>query len=89
MSIYPEALQRLKIACDQYRSHNLGIDELKAVVWQAAQTIVAIEERDLRKFLQWAEGQLDMIQFTTDKEVIFRESMKIVSEIQEKVKQWE
>jgi hypothetical protein len=48
-----------------------------------------VEELELHKFLQWAEGQLDMVQFTVDQENIFRESLKIVSQIEEQIQQWE
>jgi hypothetical protein len=89
MTIYRETLQDLKTACSKYRRHLLGIEELKAAVWEAAQTIVAVEELELHKFLQWAEGQLDMVQFTVDQENIFRESLKIVSQIEEQIQQWE
>jgi hypothetical protein len=65
----------------------LDLDGLKALVWEAASTIVAPQERQLRDFLQWAEGQLDMLQHTTDDAELFARSLEIVGRLEAKL--WE
>ncbi len=79
MTIYREELKRLLTDCEKYKNHLIGTEYLKNSVWQTAQTIISTDEQDLRVFLQQAEGQLDIIQFTC--EDIFSESLKIVSDI--------
>jgi ATP/maltotriose-dependent transcriptional regulator MalT len=88
MSIYPEALQELSDACTRYREHSSSLDEVQAAVWKAVETIVAFEERELRAFLQVADGQLDQVRFTTDEQRVFEESLRIVSQIEAEIGKW-
>lgn len=66
MAIYPTAASALLRQRREYREQRLGLDELKAAIWDAVQTIVAVEERLVRDFLQSAEGRLDMIEQITE-----------------------
>jgi hypothetical protein len=86
-TLYPEILLNLKRACERYRGRSLSLDDLKALVWEAASTIVTPQERELRDFLQWAEGQLDMIQFTTDDAGVFARSLEIVGRLEAKLQE--
>ena len=85
-TIYEEQLRSLSEALAQYRDRRLTIDEIKARVWTTAQEVTSYEDRELRKFLQSAEGKLDMIQFTTDTENIFPASLEIVDAIEERIR---
>lgn len=84
MIIYDEILKKLSDDCEKYRNHLSDIDELKTAVWKAAQAITNFEEKELRNFLQSVEGQLDMIQFTSEN--VFEDSLEIVSEIIDRIR---
>lgn len=83
MTIYQEELKNLLTACERYRRNHIGAEELKNSVWQTARAITNTEEQKLRNFLQQAEGELDMAQFTC--EDVFVESLSIVSGIPERI----
>ncbi len=85
MAMYDDILTKLYNDCEKYRNHISDMDELKTAVWQAAQSLANFEEKELRYFLQQAEGRLDMIQFTSEN--IFEDSLEIVSEITEKIRE--
>jgi hypothetical protein len=85
-TIYGEQLQDLLTSIAQYSMGRLHLAELKNRIWTTAQTISSYEERDLRKFLQWAEGQLDMVQFTRDADNVFSASLDIVRVIEDRVR---
>jgi len=87
-TLYPSVLDELQRACEQYRNHSLTMDGLKAAVWKAASEVVAHEERELRDHLQQAEGQLDVIQFTTNESEIFDHSLGVVDRIEATVRRW-
>jgi hypothetical protein len=89
MALYPQALARLRAACLDYRSHRIGIEQLQAAIWSAAQEIVAVEEKELRRFLQNAEGRLDLLRFTVDQSSLFDRTLELVSEIENYVREWE
>jgi len=84
MTLYQNVLKNLSDACEQYRNHCMEITDLKNAVWQAARIITSVQERDLRDVLQQAEGELDMIQFTSEN--VFGDSLRIVSDITEKIR---
>lgn len=80
---YPQILNEVERACGEYRRKAQTLDELKATLWRAASEVVAHEERSLRDFLQWAEGQLDMIQYTTDDAKLHGQTLEIVERVEE------
>ena len=84
-TIYPVVLDEVERACREYRRRSLALDELKAGLWKAASEVVAHDERNLRVFLQWAEGQLDMIQFTTDEAYLYGRTLEIVERVEEMI----
>lgn len=85
---YPSVLDELHRACEQYRNHSLTLDDLKTAAWKAASLIVAHEERELRDHLQRSEGELDMIQFTTNESEIFDRSLEIVDRVEAIIRHW-
>jgi hypothetical protein len=85
---YPSVLDELARACEQYRRRALSLDEFKAAVWKAASEIVAQEERELREHLQRADGELDMIQFTTNEPEIFNRSLEVVDHLEAVTRRW-
>jgi hypothetical protein len=86
--IYPAVAAALLEKSDQYRKGLLTLDSLKRAVWQAADEIVAVEERGLRGFLQKAEGRLDMIEHTRDRDAVFDETLRVVTEIEERLREY-
>lgn len=85
-TIYRMVLDDVERSCKEYRRRALTLDELKADLWKAASQVVAHDERSLRSFLQWAEGQLDIIQFTTDDAHIYDRTVEIVDQVDEMVR---
>jgi len=83
MTIYQKELKNLMTDCERYRRSHIGTEELKNSVWQTARAITNTEKQELRNFLQRAEGELDMLQFTC--EDVFGESLGIVSGITERI----
>lgn len=79
---YPDVARRLLVCCSAYRAGVDGLESLKSAVWGAATEISIPQERELREFLQRAEGRLDMIQFTVDAENIREETFAVVAEIE-------
>ncbi|MBX3375132.1 MAG: hypothetical protein KF817_14985 [Phycisphaeraceae bacterium] len=65
-TIYPDQVRAVLKACLAYQDGNVDLDELKARIWEGAQAVVAVEEAEFRRFLQSAEGKLDVIQFTAE-----------------------
>lgn len=82
-TIYPTVLDEVERTCEEYRRRSLTLNDLKAALWKAASEVVAHDERSLRSFLQWAEGQLDMIQFTTDDAYLYGRTLEIVERVEE------
>jgi len=79
---YPDTFKGLLKTCNDYRCSSVDLDGLKAAVWNAAQTVVAAEEKIYRDTLQKAEGELDMIQFTFDQARVFDETLAVVEAIE-------
>lgn len=65
-TIYPDQVRAVLKACLAYQDGKVDLDELKARIWEGAQAVVAVEEAEFRRFLQSAEGKLDVIQFTAE-----------------------
>ena len=84
-TIYPMVLDEVERACGEYRRRSLALDDLKAALWKASSEVVAHDERNLRVFLQWAEGQLDMIQFTMDDGYLYGRTLEIVERVEEMI----
>jgi hypothetical protein len=89
MSLYPEVLRQLGNSCSQYRQRLIESEELQAGVRNAEELVTAYEERELRKFLHWAEGELELIRFTMNEDRAFQESLNVVSKIEETIERWE
>jgi hypothetical protein len=83
--LYPDVLRRLLEATRVYRRREMQLATYKAVLWQAAEDIVAVEERSLREFLQAAEGKLDVIQFTTDEAELFNATLPTLESMEERL----
>lgn len=79
MAIYPDTIKQLLEACELYTQNVLDIESLKARIWSAGRDIVAVEEKDLRQLLMRSEAELDSIQFTTDDNKIFANSLEVVN----------
>lgn len=88
MAVYPEALARAKSACLDYRAKCIGIEQLQVAIWTASQEIAAVEEKELRRFLQNAEGKIDLLRFTVDQEALFDRALEVVGEIEIYLDSW-
>lgn len=82
MFLYPSMIQEILDSGQKYKELKITIDEYKRVLWESATKIVALEEKDLRIFLQKAEAELDSIQFTTND---FDAALEIVNRIEKKL----
>jgi len=51
MSIYPQAMALVKDACEQYRKNLMSEELLQYRLMTAASIIVALEEKELRRYL--------------------------------------
>lgn len=71
---------QLLTLCHDYAKSKLSLDELKAAVWSTAATLTSPQERELREFLQRAEGQLDTIQFTVEE--VRQSALEVVEAIE-------
>ena len=81
MPTYPDTAQKLLAACDAYVNRQLALTDMKNAIWGSAQEIVLVDERDLRDFLQTAEGRLDVIEHTTDAAAVFEATTPVVREV--------
>ncbi len=81
---YPDQVKAVLEACLAYQQGKIDFDELKAEIWKGAQAVVAAEEAEFRHFLQSAEGELDMIQFTT--EDVRASALDVVRKIESRVR---
>lgn len=87
MSIYEKTISNLLTSTKNYKQKKIKLDEYQLSIWRAASEIVLIEEKELRNFLQKAEGKLELLRFTVDENMIdtFEPSLKIVSEIEKRL----
>lgn len=83
-TVYPDQVKAVLRACLSYQDGKIELDELKAEIWDGVQAVVAVEEAEFRRFLQSAEGRLDMIQFTT--EDVRASALDVVREIEARVR---
>lgn len=88
MALYPDVAVDVAQACRRYRDRLISEEELQQHLWKAAQTIVAIEEKDLREYLQHAEGQLELLRFTVDGDRVYDSALPLVSEIEKRVAEY-
>lgn len=85
MSIYLYAIRDLKRACDRFRDREIALESLEQSVWEAAQQIVAVEEKGLRAFLMSSAGDLDVMRFTVDDDKCYDAAMNVVSRIEKRL----
>ena len=89
MAIYPRILSIVKEGCAHNRSNTSGIEELQSIIWNAAEQIVALEEKELRRSLQNAESKLELLRFTVDSEQVYEQSLMVIAEVEKQVEEWE
>lgn len=86
MATYPEAARKLLASCDAYLGRGASLAETKSAIWNAAQQIVLVDERELRDFLQAAEGRLDSIEHMTDARSVFEATSLVVREVRDRMR---
>ena len=72
-TLYPDAVNSVLSSVALYRRREMSLDELKTAIWEAARAISSPTESDLHRFLQAAEGMLDVLQSTVDAASLNRE----------------
>lgn len=77
--IYPDEVERLRVTLEAYRSGDIALDRLQAVLAQSAQHIVAYEERWLREELIRAEAELETVRCTVDEDSVRGAALEIIS----------
>lgn len=82
MSIYVDAINKLLEDSKKYRNNMITLEVYQTSVWNTAEKIVLVEEKEFRSFLQNAEGKLELIRFTIDTDKIFNETLKVVQEVE-------
>lgn len=85
MFLYPSVIQEILDSSQKYKELKITIDEYKMVIWEGTTKMVALEEKDLRVFLQKAEAELDSIQFTTND---FDATVEVVNRIEKRLTQF-
>lgn len=82
MTIYPDIVRSLLEDCGRYRRREWTLDALKSAIWGATEQIISLEDRELRRYLQQTEAELDEMQFTLDSETLFDETLKVVERLE-------
>ncbi len=85
---YARVAQHLLACCSEYREGDGGLEALKSAVWNAAGEVRLPEERSLRDFLQRAEGQLDMIQFTVGADDVRAAVLEVVMALEARLRSY-
>jgi hypothetical protein len=70
----------------EYREGTAELDDLQKMLWDTAQALTAYEARHLREELQDAEGQVESIRFTVDAERVGGEVLKLLDDVEAKVR---
>ncbi|MCE7888062.1 MAG: hypothetical protein DYH13_11260 [Alphaproteobacteria bacterium PRO2] len=84
--MFSRALKSLMEACALYRDGKISIGDYKARVYEAAQQLTALEDKELRIFLQEKEAELDSMQFTVDEKKLFDMTLPVVNQIEQRIK---
>ena len=61
MTTYPKILQEILVICKKFREKNIAIADFHQAIYQAEQTIVSLEDKDLRHFFMLMENEIDSI----------------------------
>jgi hypothetical protein len=72
----------------EYREGVADLDDLQKTLWGTAQALTAYEARYLREQLQDAEGRVESIRFTVDAERVRGEVLKLLDDVEAKVKRF-
>ena len=81
---YPQMLQRICDAVDEYRNNQRSIESLQSLLLDGADTITTPEVRADRRFLQHIEGKLELLRFTTDGDEFEEEVEAVLKQIEDR-----
>ena len=87
MAIYPQALALVREASEQYRNQVISEETLQFRLMTAASIICALEEKQLRHYLENAESRIELVRFT--RKHVYDEVMCIVREVESEIGRWE
>ena len=77
----PELLHLLS-KLRQFREQKTTLDELQTTLWGTAQALTSREDKRLREQLQDAEGRMELIRYTVEKEQIGEEVRKVLEAVE-------
>ena len=80
------ALETLIEAGAHYQNRKITLDEYKASVYETAEALTALEDKDLRIHLKQQENDLDSMQFTIDEDKLFEATLPLVELIAERAR---
>jgi hypothetical protein len=75
------SLRSLLEIIDRFERGEVRVEVLQAAVRMAEDSVTEHDLRDLRNFLRSAEGKLDMIRFTVERDRVFEEALKVAKDI--------
>ena len=84
---YPEFVRRLQNLLEDYRSKKVSPSDLQSAIWQTAEAVVSLEDRELRKCLEWAGGKLELLRFITESCDLLAATIEIVNVVEEKIQE--
>jgi hypothetical protein len=79
-------LKSLLETIDRLARGEVDVEVLQAAVRLAEDSVTEHELRDLRKYLQSAEGKLELIRFTVDSNHVVAEALKVAQDVGSRVR---
>lgn len=78
---HPE-LAQLLVAIYAFQRGEMHIQDLQRVIWSTAEALTSFGDRQLRRQLESAESQLELIRFTSDSDKVRISSLTFVAELE-------
>lgn len=69
----------------QYENGKISLQDYKTFLWEFANSITSIEKNEFRQFLQNIEAELDSLEFTTNTNNLFKESLLVTQKLKFKI----
>lgn len=79
--IYPEAIKKLRAACNSFIEGNISVSAIQHEINYAENEIVALDEEWVRQMLFDAENNIELLTFTVDDDQLRNNVIPIVQNI--------
>ena len=89
MTIYPELIIEIRNACFSFEQGEMAVISFQQFLARSVDTVVAIEDKKLRQFLDDAENRIELIRFTIDANRVRAEVTKVVHAVATEIANWE